>query len=619
MERRTFLRLAGAGAASMAAGTAWAQADGGNERPNILWITCEDTSPNLKCFGDDFAITPNLDAFAADGIRYRCAFSHAPVCAPARSGIITSIYPQSLGSQHMRSKAPKPAYIRCFTEYLREAGYYCSNRHKEDYNFEKTEGAWDDSSRNAHWRNRAPGQPFFSVVNLTVTHEGQIRLPDDQFARRTAELDETERHDPASVPVPPFHPDTPEVRKDWAHYYDLVTVMDKQVGRILRELEQDGVADNTIVFFYGDHGVGLPRGKRWLYDTGLQVPLIVRFPRKYQKLAPDAPGAATDRLVAFVDFGATVLSLAGVEVPAHMQGRPFLGGQAKEPRKYVYAGRDRMDERYDRSRAVRDGRFKYIRNLMPHLCRAQFLEYMYQMPTMKVWADLKRQGKLDGPAALFMEDTKPGEELYDMKNDPFEINNLAADAAHAETLNRMRVALADWMRDIGDLGLLPESEMHKRAAGRPFYELRNDREAFPVDDLLAASGVTPPRKDAADGLEAPDPAARFWAVMRLYQAPQDAEPPWLDALEKRLDDESGAVCVAAAGLLHRHRPDRALPALVRELESPEEWVRLQAANELDRLGKAAKPALEIFKKLQDDPNNYVVRVANHAVETLTTS
>ncbi|HUW60280.1 MAG TPA: sulfatase-like hydrolase/transferase, partial [Candidatus Bathyarchaeia archaeon] len=495
--------------------------------------------------------------------------------------------------------APKPVEVRCFTEYLREAGYYCSNNRKEDYNFVTPSTAWDESSNKAHWRNRAAGQPFFSVFNLTATHEGQIRLPDEEFARRTRGLSESARHDPARVPVPPYHPDTAEVRKDWAQYYDLIAVMDKQAGDILRELERDRLEEDTVVFFFSDHGAGMPRCKRWLYDSGLHVPLIVRFPEKYRQFVPGEAGSATDRLVGFVDFGPTVLSLAGVEIPAHMQGRAFLGSQADEPRQYVYGGRDRMDERYDCSRAIRDGRYKYILNLMPHLSRGQFQQYMYEMPTMKVWAELKRQGKLEGPPALFMEDTKPVEELYDVQNDPFEINNLAADPSRAETLIRMRDALAKWMRDIRDLGLLPESEMYKRANGRSFYDLGKDNYTLPQADVKAQ-----------------DAAGRFWGVMRLYQQQKETAPAWLAKLEALLADPSPAVRVAAAGLLHRYCPDNALPVLIQELQNPDEWVRLQAANELDPLGQAAKPALDIFRKLVDDPNQYVVRVAQHAVTTL---
>jgi len=416
------------------------------ERPNILWITCEDISPNLGCYGDPDAKTPHLDKLASEGVRYTHAFSVAGVCAPSRSCLITGMYPSSLGSQHMRCSARLPQSIRCFTEYLRDAGYYCSNNVKEDYNFRTPKTAWDASSRQAHWRNRREGQPFFSVINFTTTHESQIRLPEKQFAERTASLSADERHDPARVRVPPWHPDVPEVRRDWARYHDLITAMDRQAGELLNQLEDDGLADSTIVCFFSDHGVGLPRGKRWLYDAGTRVPLIVRFPKAFDRFAPGAPGTICDRLVSFVDFAPTVLSLAGVEAPAHFQGDAFLGPRAGSSRQYVFGIRDRMDERYDLIRSVRDRRYKYIRNYRPELPYAQFIEYMEQMPTMKAWRRLAAEGKLQGPAALFMQPRKPVEEEYDTLSDPDEVRYLAASDEHREVLERLRAAHFDWVR-----------------------------------------------------------------------------------------------------------------------------------------------------------------------------
>jgi uncharacterized sulfatase len=257
------------------------------ERPNILWITCEDTGPELGCYGDTYSQTPNLDALAAQGIRYLHAWSTAPVCAPARTTIITGMYPPALGAEHMRSEVTLPSSILLFPQLLRKQGYYCSNNSKEDYNVTKPGTVWDESSGKAHYRNREPGQPFFAVFNFTTTHESQIR-------KRPHEL----KHDSARVPVPAYHPDTPEVRQDWAQYYDNITTMDGQAGKVLQELEADGLASNTIVFFYGDHGSGMPRSKRWPYDSGLHVPLLVRVPEAFRDLAPPdyRPGGTTARV-----------------------------------------------------------------------------------------------------------------------------------------------------------------------------------------------------------------------------------------------------------------------------------------------------------------------------------
>src|SRR5262245_5216487 len=352
-------------------------------QPNILWISAEDISPDLGSYGNAYAHTPNLDRLASEGARFANAFSVAPVCAPSRSGIITGMYPTSIGSHHMRSKAVPPAGVKAFTEYLRAAGYYCSNDSKTDYNFEAPPShappltVWDESSRTAHWRNRAPGQPFFAVFNLTITHESQIRTSPEDFARNTAGLKPETRHDPAKAVLPPYYPDTPIVRNDWARYHDLITAMDLQAAKLLKELEEDGLTEKTVVFFWGDHGRGLPRAKRWLYESGIRVPLIVRWPGKIQ------PGMVREDLVSLLDLGPTVLSLAGVPIPAHMQGQAFLGPGAAPPRRYVFAHRDRMDESYDMMRTVHDGRYHYIRNFFPGRPYAQYIAYMEEMPTMK--------------------------------------------------------------------------------------------------------------------------------------------------------------------------------------------------------------------------------------------
>ncbi|MFH1266400.1 MAG: sulfatase, partial [Planctomycetota bacterium] len=455
-----------------------ASADPPGKRPNILWITCEDMSPNLGCYGDAYAVTPNLDGLAARGVRYTHVFSHAGVCAPSRSGLITGMYPTSLGSHHMRCTTTLPGFVKCFPEYLREAGYFSTNQSKTDYNFPVPPNAWDvPGGAKAHWRNREAGQPFFSVFNLTITHESRIRAKYEKL-----------EHDPNEAVLPPYLPDTPLVRRDWARYHDLITQMDAQAGDILRQLEEDGLAGETIVFFFSDHGVGLPRAKQWIYDAGTHVPLVVYFPEKYRYLAPAEPGSAIDRLVGFVDIGPSVLSLVGLEVPEHVQGVPFLGPEAGEPREYLYGVRDRMDERCDMNRTVRDRRHKYHRNYFPSRPFAPWLDYMEKLATMQEWRRLKAEGKLSGVQAFFMRETKPVEELYDIQADPNEQVNLADSPDHQEALARMRTAHFDWVRQTLDLGLLPEQEMRDRAKGSSEYETaRRGDGAFPVDRSLRAA------------------------------------------------------------------------------------------------------------------------------------
>lgn len=427
------------------------------DHPNILWVSIEDTSPDLGCYGDKYAVTPNLDKLASQGCRYTNCFTHAGVCAPSRSGIITGMYPSSMGTQFMRCKGVPPAYVKCFTEYLRAAGYYCTNDNKTDYNFDPPLTAWDDSRRGAHWRNRPTKEtPFFAVINLTETHESQVRLPEAQLEARRKTLVSHELHDPAKAPLPPYYPDTPRVRRDMANLYDNITFTDKLIGQILKDLADDGLADNTVVFFWGDHGRGLPRSKRWIYDSGTHTPLIVRWPGKLQ------PGSVNEELVAFLDFAPTLLNLAGVEVPKYMQGRAFLGENLTAPRQYVYACRDRMDEALDIIRGVRDKRYHYIRNYRPDLPYAQDIAYMNEMPTMQEWRRLAAAGELKGPQAIFFQPTKPVEELYDTQADPHEIHNLVDDPKLADVLNRLRAAHERWREDTGDLGLIPEAELNEQ-------------------------------------------------------------------------------------------------------------------------------------------------------------
>ena len=463
MNRRRFLRVTSGAAAAMVLPRISFAAEKNGERPNILWLSCEDISPDLGCYGDEYSVSPNIDSLAAQGVRYDNVYSHSGVCAPTRSGIITGMYPTTIGTHHMRCRGVPPAYVKCFSEYLRAAGYYCTNNSKTDYQFNAPFSAWNESSRQAHWRNRAESRPFFAVFNYTTSHESQIRNRSKGMLDRIANLG-PQKHDPAKANLPPYYPDTPIVRKDWAQYYDIITLMDQQVGAALKELEDAGLADDTIVWFWGDHGRGLPRGKRWIYDSGLRVPLVIRVPEKWRKLVlpgnPNAlkPGSVNDDLIAFIDFAPTMLSLAGIKIPNHIQGKAFLGSQKAKPRDYIYAARDRMDEAYDLIRAVRDKRYKYIRNYMWHVTRGQDIDYMNQMPAMQEMRRLNAQGKLKGPQLQYFEPTKPVEELYDCQEDPHEINNLAGKKKYRKILERMRKAHLQWVKETGDIGLMPESE-----------------------------------------------------------------------------------------------------------------------------------------------------------------
>ena len=572
-------------------------------QPNILWISSEDNGPHLGAYGDDYADTPHLDSLAARGMIYRNAWSTAPVCAPARTTIISGMYPPSTGSQHMRSLTRLPSSMRMFPQYLRDAGYYVSNNAKEDYNLEKPGRVWDESSRQAHWRERAPGQPFFAVFNFTVTHESQIRRrPHDAV------------HDPSKVRVPAYHPDTPESRQDWAQYHDKITEMDAMAGRVLAELQEDGLADDTIVFYWADHGPGMPRGKRWTYNSGLHVPMILHVPEKHRDLRPAeyAEGGESERLVGFVDLAATVLSLAGVEPPHHFQGHAFAGKHETAPPPYQYGFRGRMDERYDMVRAVRDGRYIYIRNFKPHRIYGQYIRYMFQTPTTAVWHRLYHEGRLSAPRTHFWE-TKPPEELYDLEQDPDETRNLAGSAAHREVLERMRQARREWSLSIRDLGFLPESAIHERSGEDAPHSMGADPDRYPLGRIMRmAELATSMREGVADdlraGLRDPDSAVRYWAALGALIRGRDSVRAIAGALREALADRDPAVRVAAGEALGRLGSDedarRALATLVELADAERQgvFVAMAALNALDYMDERASPALERILALpQADP------------------
>jgi len=591
--------MATLGCISTAAGSAGSRAETSRttSRPNILWITCEDTSPHLGCYGDAYATTPNLDRFAQQAVRFDNAFAYTGVCAPSRSCLITGVNPVHLGSQHMRSTTRLPETIKCFTQYLRDAGYFCSNNSKEDYNFITPPGAWDQSSPAAHWRNRRPGQPFFSVFNLGVSHQSVLFGTDEAHRRATRRVPDGLRHDPARAPVPPFHPDTPEFRKDWARHYDNLTAMDLDFADRLAELEQDGLANETIVFFFGDNGTGLPGIKWFVWDWSIHVPCLVRFPKKWQHLAPAAPGGNTKRLVSFVDFAPTVLNLCGIKPPAHMEGEPFLGEKTAPPHEYVFGGRDRMGTIHDISRYVRGTRYHYIRNFAPQWPWGQYADYGQGLASLRAWQDLHTQGKLQGTPARFYQVPKPTEELYDMQTDPWQTNNLAGRPTQQKQLRKLRAECITWMKRNGDLGLLSEYELWERAKTRTPYELAKDPKFNPLDELLAAAWTA----NQLDPAQIPklvkllgqrDPCLRWWGAGGLAALGPKAAPA-LAEVRAAAKDESPDVRVAAGeALANLGHDEEALPVLRAGLKHESEFIRLAALNVLDRMGSRARPALD---------------------------
>ena len=427
-------------------------------QPNIVWLVAEDLSPILPMYGDSTVETPHLSRLAREGITYLNAFSPSGVCAPSRAAIATGMYQNHIGAQHMRTggnpqylppgvvpyEALPPAEVKMHSEHLRRAGYYTTNNSKEDYQFNKPVTAWDESSRQAHWRNRKPGQPFFAIFNYGVTHESQVwsRAEDSLWVNPNL-----------APPIPPYLPQNEVGQKDVRRVYSNIKIMDSMVGEALAELEAAGLMDSTIIFWYADHGGPLPRQKRLLYDSGMRIPLIVRYPDGYRA------GEQEDQLVSFIDFKPTLLSLANLEPPGYVDGQAFLGPYAsKTQRAYVHGAADRFDEEYDTIRAVRDKQFKYLLNLKPDQPYYLPVAYREQMAIMQELLRMHEAGTLDPYQAQWFRATKDPEELFDTLNDPHELNNLADLPEYADKLAELREEAQRWMEEIGDQGLVPEPE-----------------------------------------------------------------------------------------------------------------------------------------------------------------
>ena len=601
-----------------------------SEQPNIVWISCEDISPHLGCYGDPHAITPNLDKLAQEGTRYTNAFTTAGVCAPCRSAIITGMYQNSIGTHHMRCNATLPTWLKPFPVYLREAGYYCTNNSKTDYQFSKPakKEIWDICGAKGHWKNRPQkSQPFFAVFNFTGCHESGI-ASESKYKSVTEDLLPSQRQNPKELTtLPPYYPDTTITREDWKRNYELITAMDVWAGDLIQQLKDAGEYDNTIIIYWSDHGVGLPRAKRWLYDSGTHIPLIIRVPAKFQKSLDISSLATDNQLISAVDFAPTVLNIAGIDPPSYLQGRAFLGLHLSPPRKFVYGARDRMDERYDIIRTVRGPQYRYIRNFEPLKPYYQYMNTPEKGATMQEIRKKEASGQLDPVMALFSAHEKPVEELYDTHADPFEIHNLADDPAFSQRLSEMRHALSEWQNEIGDVGLIPEAEIEilEQDAGSRFAILQSTtknsstekRLALLVDIATSASEGPAGIPKLLDALQNEDASIRYWAATGIGNI-GPAATSTLKRVVESLNDPSPSVRIAAARAVAKlGSPEEALPVLEAELQSDHQWGRLAAAIVLDEMDEEARPALPSLQQaLLNQPNKYIVRVANRAINEL---
>lgn len=533
-------------------------------RPNILWITSEDNSSHwLGCYGNQQSQTPRLDALAKEGFLFENAYANAPVCAVSRATILNGVYSPTMGTQHMRSRHPIPARYRPYVEYLRGAGYYCTNNSKTDYNFEGKDGSyWDNSSNMAHYKNRPAGKPFFAIFNLTVSHESSL------FKNAPAE---PQRVKPDEVDLPPYLPDLPEIRKDYARYLDRIEKLDEQVGKLLDELTKSGLAENTIVFYYSDHGGILPRGKRYLEQTGVKIPFIVRIPEKFRSLAPFTPGQRVTEPVSFIDLAPTLMSLTGLEIPAQLQGRPFLGSKRVEPAademEFLYA--DRFDELYGMRRGLTDGRWKYIRNFNPDFPNAPYSFYQFGQPGWTAYQKAFEEGKLTGYHKALWEAPGQAEQLYDLTADPWEMKNLAADPAHAEKLVALRERLRATMKNAKDTGVVPEPLFQDLAGKGTIADyVQSDKfDHAGITDLAFVATEVDAKNMARfkTALGSADPTERYWGCVGLRLLGDKASSEADELLPLLKDKHAGVRTTAAQALYALGKKNLAADALVADV------------------------------------------------------
>ena len=521
------------------------------EHPNIVWILSEDNSMHyLNLYGATQGGTPQIESLARDGITFEHAFSCSPVCSVARTTLMTGMLAPRIGFQYHRKITPAnlPAGASLFPVYLRKAGYYCTNKAKTDYNV-RTPKVWDETSRKASWRNRpTPTTPFFHMESTAVSHESSLHFNKQTMARGGLTTKTSD------VNVFPYHPDTPTFRYTYARYYDRMHAIDQQVARIVSQLKQDGLFDNTIIFYFGDHGGVLPRSKGYLYESGLHVPLVIRAPKKWQHFLPLKAGSRQTGFVSFIDFAPTVLNLAGLPVPESMDGKPFLGPNvsqqqlASQDETFGYA--DRFDEKYELCRSLRKGQYKYIRNYESYYPDSLQNNYRYRMLAFSEWRDLFRQGKLNEAQSHFFR-AKPVELLYDVKADPHEVKNLAEDPKFAATLIALRTRLQKKVKSIHDLSFYPENQMIDQALndGSRFGREHATEISQLVDTidlaLLPFEEALPLLRVA---LGSKNPRIRFWAVTACSCFAATAKP-LASQIKDLLNDQDDMVRVRAAEFL----------------------------------------------------------------------
>ena len=577
-----------------------------DDRPNILWLTCEDNNVNwVGCYGNPHAETPHIDALAAEGFQYMHCYANAPVCAPSRSTWITGIHALSMGTHPMRSRYPIPHdRIRYYPDLLKKAGYFVGNARKTDYNIggRSDQDAWDTNK--ADWDALQNQQPFFMVINNTKSHE----------SKAFGDVNNT-THSPEDVRLAKYHPDIPDIRRNYAHYHDQMKKMDTDIGLALKELERRGLAENTIVIHNSDHGGVIARSKRFLFNSGTHCPLIIRIPEKFRHLRPGKPGTKIERLVSFIDMTKTWLTICGAETPDYLQGRTFLGPGA-EPREYHVSFRSRMDERCDNVRAIRDRQFLYVRNYMPYAPWGQHLNYLWTMRATRAWEEHHLAGKTDAITGRFF-GTKPMHELYDTTVDPDNVHNLVDEPRYADDVARLSTALNEWQRQNFDSGLLPESEIVKRSedAGKTIYDFVRDPSLYDLQAYQRTSAMALSQDPSTlpalyTTLKNPDAGCRYWAMVGCFNL-QDQTSLDIRVIRRHLNDDSHHVRIMAAWILYRHGDRAAAHNCWNTLLQTSSYASLKIFNIIDWIGDGTEPYVEAMKACEFSHGGYVPRMQQY--------
>jgi len=597
-------------------------ADNAPPKPNILWITIEDTSPQfLGCYGNNDASTPVIDKLADQGVRFTNAFSTGTVCSPSRTAIITGVKVYETGTGNHRSKYPVPDYIKGFPYYLQQGGYYTSNNRKTDYNVANEQQfineAWDESSGEAGWWGRKPGQPFFAVFNFMDSHQSRTMTETYSWYKEHVleQLPEEERIGDDDFIMPPFYHESPEMRKQFARVYNSIKLTDNKIGDLLKRLENDHLKDSTIIFFYADHGEGMPRGKTNGINYGYRVPFIIWFPEMYRHLSPwGIGGVVTDELVDFSDLAPTLISLAGGEIPSHMSGRPYLGPQRQGPVEYLNLSSDRSDNGIDMVRTVTDGRYVYSRNYLPFIYEARYIRYMEIGEIKQQMRNDLAAGKLNPLQKSLFED-RPAEFLFDIENDLWETKNLAKDPDHSSILEKMREKLNDEVSKSRDVMFLPEYEISRLSETMPAFEFRLNETNYPLEAIYRVASLSGFRgkdvtKKQIEWLENPNNIIRYWAVLGLRSQSKNNLEPYSDTIAKMMEDEYPPVAVTASAISWELSGSKESEEMLKEFcASTNLHISLMAVNYL-LYSETKEPFVETIRNVHDmDDRDYNVQAA----------